>query len=327
MDDIDSTASEPRSQALDSTQRGMWAVKVSFVGLLATATFQAVVVAFSGSAALLADTIHNFADATSAIPLWIAFALSRRRETRQYTYGYHRAEDLAGVLILLFIAASAVFAGFESVRKLLSGETPRYLGWALGAGAVGFLGNEAVAQFRIRVGKRIGSAALVADGHHARTDGLTSLAVVLGLIGVLLGFPIADPIVGLVITAVIVVVLVREAGPLVLSRILDRVDPQLVEEIERVARNIPGVLHTHHVRARWIGHLLVAELCISVDGQLTVAQGHQIAEQVQHQMLHGVPMLYRCSVHVDPLETGESLHTATAHHYPEHQRGHTSETP
>jgi len=323
--DISSSPAVQADQAQASASRGMWAAQISFLGLMATATFQAVIVVFSGSVALLADTVHNFSDAATAIPLWIAFALSRRRETRQYTYGFHRAEDLAGVTILLFIAASAIFVGFESVGKLQDAEAPRHLAWALGAGVVGVLGNEAVAEFRVRVGKGIGSAALVADGHHARIDALTSLAVVLGLITVLAGFPIADPIVGLLITAIIVVILVREAGPLVLGRIMDRIDPKLVEEIERVSYSVPSVLHTHHVRARWMGHLLVAELCISVDGQLTVAEGHQIAEQVQHQMLHGVPMLYRCMVHVDPLEEEDSLHVATAHHYPHHERGHSGD--
>ena len=301
----------------------MWAAQVSFLALLVTAAIQAVVAGFSGSAALLADSIHNFADATTAIPLWLAFALSRRGETRQYTYGFHRAEDLAGVVILLFIAASAVFAGVVSASKLMSGETPRLIRWAMGAGVVGVLGNEAVAQFRIRVGKQINSAALVADGHHARVDALTSVAVVVGLTGVLLGFPIADPIAGLAITAIVAVILVREAGPIVLGRLMDRVAPELVDEVERVAGNVPGVIRTDHVRARWMGHVMLVELCISVDGQLTVVEGHRIAEQVRHQMFHDVPNLYSCLVHVEPLEAHECLHTATAHHDTHRERAHS----
>ncbi|MFQ5934292.1 MAG: cation diffusion facilitator family transporter [Dehalococcoidia bacterium] len=306
--------------AIVKTQRGIWAIKVSFLGLMATALLQAVVVGLSGSAALLADTVHNLADATTAIPLWIGFSLSRRRESRRFPYGYHRAEDLAGIAILLAIAGSAAFAGYESVRKLVDDEVPRYLPLAIAAGGVGFLGNELVAQFRIRIGKRIGSASLVADGHHARADGLTSLAVMAGLTGVALGFPAADPIVGLVITAVIAFILFRDAGPLVLSRIMDRVDAGTVGEIEQIAKGIEGVRHVRNVRARWTGHFLLAELSVAVDSQLTVAQGHQIAEEVQHQLLHEIPMLYRCMVHVDPVEIVEAGHEITDHHFPG-QRG------
>ena len=186
--------------ALLTTERGIWAVKWSLIGLAATAVFQVVIVFFSGSVALLADTIHNIADAATAIPLWIAFTLARRQPSRRFTYGYGRVEDVAGVMIVLTILFSAVLAGYESINRLLHPQPVEHL-WAVAiASIIGFAGNELVAIFRIRVGKEINSAALVADGYHARVDGLTSLGVLFSAVGVWLGYPLADPIFGLLIT-------------------------------------------------------------------------------------------------------------------------------
>src|SRR5215207_2185232 len=186
--------------------RPAWpAVKISLLGLIMTATLQGLVVIISDSVALLADTIHNLADALTAVPLWIAYALSQRPATRRYTYGYGRVEDLAGMSIVIMITLSALLAGYESIRRFFEPQPVTNLPWVLIAGVIGFAGNELVAVYRIRVGRRIGSAALVADGVHARTDGFTSLAVVLGVIGLWLGIPLADPIVGLVISIAIFV--------------------------------------------------------------------------------------------------------------------------
>ena len=186
-----------------TTQRGIWAVKVSFLGLLATTLFQAIVVLFSGSIALLADTIHNLGDAATAIPLWIAFRLATWKPTQRFTYGYGRVEDLAGIAIVLIILFSAFFAGYESLNRLHHPQEVEHIWAVIIASIVGFLGNEIVALFRIRVGKEIGSVALIADGYHARIDGLSSLAVFFGAIGVWMGYPLSDPLVGLVISAAI----------------------------------------------------------------------------------------------------------------------------
>src|SRR5262249_10664552 len=176
-----------------TTERGIWAVKWSLIGLASTAAFQAIIVFFSSSVALLADTIHNIADAGTAIPLWIAFALARKKPTLTFTYGYGRVEDFAGLTIVLIILFSALVAGYEAIDPLIHPREVLHLWWLAAAGVIGFLGNEAVAVFRIKVGRQIDSAALIADGYHARTDGLTSLAVVLGALGVWMGFRLADP--------------------------------------------------------------------------------------------------------------------------------------
>jgi cation diffusion facilitator family transporter len=277
---------------------------------------QAVIVAFSGSVALLADTIHNLADALTAVPLWIAFVVGRRAANRRYTYGYGRAEDVAGLAIVAMIALSAAIAGWESVRKLVNPEPVQYIGLVIAASVIGFIGNEAVAIYRMRVGKRIGSAALVADGQHARVDGLTSLAVLFGALGVLAGFPMADPLVGLLITIAIVFVL-RDAVREIWWRLMDAVDPALVERLETAARQVDGVQAVGEIRVRWIGHTLHSEVNVEVDGALTTLEGHGIAEEVRHGMLHAAPWLRSATVHVDPCRhDGRDHHAVTGHHFP-----------
>jgi cation diffusion facilitator family transporter len=304
---------------MEGSAEGIRAVKVSLVGLMLTAGLQAVIVAFSGSVALLADTIHNFADALTAIPLWIAFVLGRRPPNRRYTYGYGRAEDVAGLAIVAMICLSAALAAWESFDRLMNPRPIEHLWWVIGAAVVGFLGNEAVALYRIRVGERIGSAALVADGQHARVDGLTSLAVLFGALGVMAGFPRADPIVGLMITVAILFVL-KDAATEVWWRLMDAVDPTLVDRLEGAAR-VPGVQAIDGVRVRWIGHTLHAEANVVVDNELTTAEGHAIAEEARHAMLHAAPWLRSAIVHVDPCgHDGRDHHAVTSHHEPRPDR-------
>ena len=188
---------------ITTSARGIWAIKWSFIILAITSLLQLGVVLVSGSVALLADTIHNVGDAATAIPLWIAFAFARRKPSARFTYGFGRVEDFSGIIVVLIILASALVAGYEAIDRLLHPHTIQMLPWVALAGVIGFVGNEVVAVFRVRVGREIESAAIIADGYHARTDGFTSLAVVAGAIGVWIGFPLADPIVGLFITIAI----------------------------------------------------------------------------------------------------------------------------
>lgn len=292
-------ASDSIDDALESSAAGIRAVKISLVALGITAMAQIVIVAISGSVALLADTIHNFSDALTAIPLWIAFVLGRRAATRRYTYGFGRAEDLAGLFVIAMIALSAAVAGYESVRRLFNPVAIEHLGWVAAAGLIGFIGNELVAIYRIRVGRRIGSAALVADGLHARTDGFTSLAVLLGAGGVALGFPLADPIIGILITIAILAVL-RTAVLDVFRRLLDGVDPDLVDAAEAALAAEPGVTGVHSVKMRWIGHRLHADAKLDIDPQLSLADAHKVAHDAEHTLTHAVPKLSTALIHAYP---------------------------
>jgi cation diffusion facilitator family transporter len=295
--------------ALESSERGIRALKISLAVLGVTAVAQAFVVVLTGSVALLGDTLHNVADALTALPLWLAFTLGRRRPTRRYTYGYGRAEDLAGIAIVLTIAASACLAGYEAVKRLFDPSEVRHLGAVAAAAVVGFVGNEVVARYRIRVGRDIGSAALVADGLHARTDGFTSLAVLAGAVGVWLGWPQADPVVGLLITVAILVVL-RSAARDVYLRLMDAVDESLVDAAEAALRGANGVEDVTEVRIRWIGHALRAEARVTVDPGLSLVDAHAVAEHAEHALLHDVPKLSDALVHADPRGDGHHAHTA-----------------
>lgn len=304
-----------------STERGMWAVRWSFAGLLLTALAQVVVVAMSGSVALLADTIHNIGDAATAIPLYIAFWFARRRPSARYTYGYGRVEDLAGLAVVALILFSALVAGYQAIDRLLHPQPVAWLGAVAAAGIVGFLGNEAVAVFRIRIGREIHSAALVADGYHARVDGLTSLAVVLGAAGVWLGFPLADPIVGLVITALIFGILWQSARS-VFARMLDGVEPELLEEIGHVAGHVPGVQGLANLRARWVGHRLHAEADLIVDPDLPVRDAAELAARVRAVALAQLPALD--SLRLAFAASDATLPRAAAgHHHGRHGHGHS----
>jgi len=285
--------------SIATSERGLWALKWSLVVLGATAAFQVVIVIISGSVALLADTVHNVGDALSALPLAVAFILSRRPPSPRFTFGLHRSEDLAGIAIVVLILFSALFAAYESTRRLFEPSDVGVLWAVMAAGLVGCLGNEAVAIFRIRVGRQIGSAALVADGYHARTDGLTSLAVVVGAIGVALGYPKADPIVGLLISAVIFKV-VWDASKSIGERLLDGADPSIGDQIATVARQTEGVGEVTGVRARWHGHVIRAEVDITVRGDLSVSDAHDITERVVGRLRDHVGFLSDAVVRVDP---------------------------
>ncbi|MDP9094363.1 MAG: cation diffusion facilitator family transporter [Actinomycetota bacterium] len=292
-------AADQIDDALEADAAGRHALVISLIGLAATAALQAVVVILSGSVALLGDTLHNFADALTAVPLLIAFGLARRAPTKRFTYGFGRAEDLAGLFVIAMITLSSALAGYEAINRLIHPHAVSHLWLVAVAALIGFVGNEVVARYRIRVGRQIGSAALVADGLHARTDGFTSLAVLIGAGGVALGWRWADPVVGLVITLAILGVL-RSAVKQVGARLMDAVDPQLVDDAEAAVRSVDGVVDVREMRVRWIGHTLRAEADLTVDPSLTIQQGHDLAHHAEEHLLEHVRRLTAATIHVIP---------------------------
>ena len=299
---------------MESSAEGIRVLWISLAVLGGTALLQMAVVAMSGSIALLGDTLHNAVDALTAVPLGIAFVMGRRPANRRYTYGYGRAEDLAGVVIVVFIAASSALAAYAVVTRLAHPRPVSHLLAVAVAAVIGFAGNELVARYRIRVGRRIGSAALVADGLHARTDGFTSLAVLLGVGGAAVGWDWADPVVGLLITVAILAVL-RQAAREVYRRLMDAVDPVLVEQAEQALCATPGVLGVGQVRLRWIGHQLRAECEVIVDAGASAVQAHQVGVDAEHHLLHALPRLAAALVHADPqAEAGDDHHAVLASH-------------
>ncbi len=303
-----------------TTTEGIRAIKWSFVILGVTALLQLAVVYGSGSVALFADAIHNVGDSVTAVPLWIAFMLARRKPSERFAYGYGRAEDLAGIAIVLIILLSALVAAYEAIDRLLHPQPITLLGWVAVAGALGFIGNEAVAILRLRVGRKINSAALIADGYHARTDGLTSLAVVLGAIGVWLGYPLADPVVGLLITIAIFGI-VWQSAKAVLTRALDGVDPDIPQEIRHAIEHVPGIRAIETVRARWLGHRLTADLDVAINGTATLREADTIRDAVREQLQTHLPALATMRIMVKsfgtPTTEAGGRRVSTHHHAPE----------
>jgi cation diffusion facilitator family transporter len=308
-------AADKVDSAMEASAAGMRTLWISLTVLGLTAVLQAIVVVFSGSVALLGDALHNAADALTALPLAVAFVLGRRVATRRFTYGFGRAEDLAGIVIVAVIAASSVLAAVTAIDRLAGPRQVSHLPAVAVAAVIGFVGNEWVARYRIRTGTRIGSAALVADGLHARTDGFASLAVLLGAGGAALGWRLADPIVGLLITAGIAIV-AKDAAREVFRRLMDAVDPALVDAAEAALRGVAGVEDVAELRTRWIGHQLRAEATVVIDGSLSLHAAHRIAVEAEHALLHAVPRLTAALIHADPTRTGrqEDPHAVLAHH-------------
>lgn len=294
--------------SIATSERGLWAVKWSGILLLTISFVEVGVVALSGSTALLADMIHNFGDFATVIPLWIAFALMRREPARKFSFGYGRVEDLAGVLVVAVLFMNALLAGYEAISRMVRPEQVTHLGVVAIASLVSFAGNETVAILRIRVGREIGSAALVADGHHARVDGWTALAVLVGALGVYLGFPLADPIAGVVITIAIFGV-VWTSAKTIFTRILDGVEPETLDELRSAALEVGGVENVTDLRARWMGHQLYAEASVIVASSLSVGEAHTIASAVEHQLVHHVPHVSGAIIHVCPADSaGAEFH-------------------
>jgi cation diffusion facilitator family transporter len=285
--------------AVVATDRGIWAVKRSLIIMGVTGLLQLGVVAISGSVALLADSIHNVSDALTAIPLWFAFHLARRKPSSRFGYGYGRVEDLAGVAVVVAILASAAVAGYESIQRLLVPQPVQALGFVAAASVLGFLGNEIVARLRMRVGREIGSAALVADGQHARADALTSLAVLLGAAGVWLGYPLADPVIGLLIAAAIVKI-AWDSGRPILGRLLDEMDPDLVRSMMHETSHVTGVSEVTGLRARWVGHRLNADVSFAVPPEASVESAHLVSMAVQHRLRRRWPQLTLVTTQVVP---------------------------
>lgn len=274
--------------------RTVW---IALVALGLTTALQIVITIASGSVALLADTVHNLGDALNSIPLLFAFYIARRAANKRYTYGYGRLEDIAGVFIVISIGFSAAYIIYESVQRLLNPLPLANLEWIALASLVGFVGNELVALMQIHVGRRIGSDAMIADGQHALIDGLTSLAVLIAVIGTLIGAPILDPIVGVVI-GIAIVGITWNAIKAVWYRMMDAVDPHLVEHVEAHVLGLDGVLAIETLRLRWVGHRMYGVIKIAVPADTTLEASGEILRAVQHEAGQVIPQLEELTVEI-----------------------------
>ena len=296
--------------AIHDNELGIRTVWLALLALGITTVLQIAIYVASGSVALLADTVHNLGDALNSVPLLLAFYLARRTANRRYTYGYGRAEDIAGVLIVLSIAFSASYILYESIAKLINPQPLTNLGWVAAAAIIGFVGNELVAVMQMRVGHKIGSDAMIADGQHARVDGLTSLAVLIAVFGTWIGFPILDPIIGIVI-GIAIIGITWNAVKAVWYRLMDAVDPSMITRMEHFAAEVEGVEQVASIQARWVGHRLHAELTLVAAETLSLVESHAIATKVEKVLRQAIPHLDHATIHIDPRFQYEDVATVT----------------
>lgn len=283
--------------AILDNQLAIRTVWIALIALTITTVLQVVIYAASGSVALLADTVHNLGDALNSIPLLVAFYFARRMANRRYTYGFGRLEDIAGIFIVISIGFSAGYILIESFQKLLNPQPLQNLEWLALAAVIGFVGNELVAMMQIRVGRQIGSDAMIADGQHARIDGLTSLAVLIAVLGTVVGLPILDPIVGIVI-AFAIVGITWNAIKTVWYRLMDAVDPHLVEHVEAHTREVAGVLDIQTLRLRWVGHRMYGVMTIQIAADTSLERSQQIVHDIQHESGHVIPQMDEMTIQV-----------------------------
>ena len=284
-------------RAFHDNELGIRTVWLALLVLGLTTVLQIVIYLASGSVALLGDTVHNFGDAANSVPLLIAFYLARRVATNRYSYGYGRAEDVAGIFIVISIAFSAGYILWESIQRLLNPQDLTNLGWLTAAAIIGFIGNELVAMMQIRVGRQIGSDAMIADGQHARVDGLTSLAVLGAVFGSLVGLPILDPIIGIMI-AIAIVGITWNAVKAMWYRLMDAVDPHLLHHMEHAVIDTEGVLELKQVRARWLGHRLHADVIVKLDSSLSIAASQEIITQIEKNLQKEAPQLHDVMIQI-----------------------------
>jgi cation diffusion facilitator family transporter len=302
-----------------STPGALRVLGIASAGLFAVCAVELAVSMLSGSAAVLADGLHNLGDVLTTVALAGAFLLSDRAPTRRFPYGYHRGEDLAGIVVVLLIVGSAIASGVTSVEHLLHPSRLTHPGVALAAALVGFAGNEAVARYKTVMGRRLHSVSLVADGQHSRIDGLASLGAAAGVGGAWAGVTALDPVAGLLLTGIIALVALDTARN-VTARLLDEADASLLATIEEVAAAAPGVASVSEVRARWTGRRLRAELVLTVAPDETVSRAHALGEEVRHALFHRIEALADVVVHLDPAGDAEA-HQAVRHHQPERTAG------
>lgn len=288
--------------SLATSEKGLWAVKWSSIILFVGACLQFLVALLSGSVSLLSDTIHNFGDAFTAVPLGIAFLFGRKKANARFSYGYGRVEDIAGIIVIVFMFVSALSALYLSIERIFHPQTVSHLWAVAGASLIGFAINEGAAIFRIRVGKQIKSQALIADGLHARTDGWSSLAVLVGAIGVALGLRLADPIVGIIITIVVLRTTWSSAKE-VFTRALDGIEANVIIDIRHALEHTKGIEEIQNIKARWIGHTLNAEITIAVNPDLTVAQAFAITHEAEHELEDHIAHLSQVSIVTIPHKT------------------------
>jgi cation diffusion facilitator family transporter len=279
-------------------QKAMRAIVVSSLGLLVTSGLELLAVFFSGSVALLSDALHNLGDVFTTVGVYVGFRFSRRRPTAKFPYGYGRAEDVAGLVVVAAIWASAGLAAVESYDKLVSARGTSHLGVGMIAAVIGVVGNQWVARYKLKVGREIKSAPLIVDARHSWLDAVSSAGALLGLVGVAGGFRQADPIAGFAISLFIVRIGL-EATRDVVVRLMDAQDEELADAARAAAREVVGPGGVGDVRVRWLGRQVEVRLVVRLPGNLALADVGRTTRTLTATVQHRVPDVREVFVTID----------------------------
>lgn len=270
-------------------RRAIQAIVGSSLGLLVTSALELLVVAFSGSVALLSDALHNLGDVFTTVGVYFGFRASRKPPTPRFPYGFGRAEDLAGIVVVMAIWGSAVLAALESYNKLISGRGTSHLAWGMVAALIGIVGNRLVARYKLNVGREIKSAPLIVDARHSWLDAVSSAGALIGLLGVAAGFRAADPIAGFAISLFIVRIGL-EATRDVVFRLMDAQDEALAEAVRGVASELlEDEASVRDVRIRWLGRQVEVRLVVRLAGDTSLRDATRTARELDAVVKHRIP--------------------------------------
>jgi cation diffusion facilitator family transporter len=270
------------------------AIGLSAAGLALTGAVELVLALLTGSVALLGDALHNLSDVSTSAVVYLGFWISRRAPSPTHPYGYERAEDLAGLGVALVIWLSAGVAGYESWHKLVGGGGTGLVGVGMVGALAGVVGNQAVARYKGRVGRRIRSVTLIADARHSWLDALSSVGALIGLGVVATGHRWGDPVAGFAVTLFILHVGWEVTGE-VLHHLMDGVDPTDLDAA-RQAAGAAATLTAVTVRGRWMGRSLVLEVEGLMPEEISLAEAERVGLAIERAVLAAVPAARRVRV-------------------------------
>jgi cation diffusion facilitator family transporter len=290
---------------INDDQRLQIANKVSFTTIVVNVVLSVLKLAagiIGRSSAMIADAVHTISDVVTTVAVIIGMRFSSKPADADHPYGHEKIESVVAKMLSLALLATALSIGVSGIKTILSGEFSTPAPIALVAALISIVSKEWMYHYTVRAAKQINSAALKADAWHHRSDALSSIGTLLGIGGAMMGFQILDPIASLVVSVLVIKVSV-EIYIASFNQLVDRAAPiDVIAKIYETITNVPGVIRIDDVKTRMHGCVMYVDAEISVDGDLSVSDGHKIAENVHHQIENEILGVKHCMVHINPYQ-------------------------
>lgn len=284
------------------SKAGKKAAIVAIVANCFLTVFNIVIGIMSGSYALVSEGAHTLSDVATSVIAYIGFKIGQKPADDEHPIGHGRAEAIGGLIIVLFLGMVAYEIMQGAIERLLNPSlitTPDF--YAAIMAVLGIMINFSVSEYIIKIGKEIRSPAIVADGKHQKTDIFSSIAVLLSVVVSNIGYPILDPIIGLII-GVLILKTAYEVGKENIDNIMGKVPSQeFINKIKRVANKTPKAQDAHNIKVDYLGSYAVVSLHVKVDGNMTVDESHKIAHIVETNLINKIPEVKYAVVHVCPI--------------------------